>query len=122
MNTTTHPLRVIDSVDDLASDLAVQQARINATRAACMALLHGLGGTPTITANTAPTITVTKPTLTAVPAVEYHTCPVCGDVVPSARGLAIHKGLKHKAITVTKPITRTSVNEQAAHEAAARAL
>lgn len=44
-----------------------------------------------------------------------HVCPHCGVNVPSARGLAVHVGLKHKP-------TKGGFNEQTARDNAAAAL
>jgi hypothetical protein len=131
-------LRALDSVDDLIDDLTVQMRntlddldrqleRITAVRATVASALDALKPTPV--ADTPPTAKLTA-TLTIVPTAKTvatpaaFICDVCGDVLASANGLAIHKGRKHKDrdVWTPEPITKTGVDEVAARAAAAAAL
>ncbi len=129
-------LRALDSVDDLIDDLAVQMRntlddldrqleRITAVRATVAGALDALKPTPVAATPTTATLTVVRnpTTIPPTPAAAFI-CDVCGDVLASANGLAIHKGRKHKDrdVWTPEPITKTGVDEVAARAAAAAAL
>ena len=140
---TDTTLRVHDAADDLIDDLIVtarktlerideQTARLDEARAAVEAFLRTIRPpVEPIDSLPLPNATTTvriipdadiiaaagpaKLTLRAVPDVDPHVCPHCGDVLASRNGLAIHVGRKHK-------ITKAPFSEQAARDAAAAAL
>lgn len=140
---TDTSLRVHDAADDLIDDLIVtarktlerieeQTARLDEARTAVEAFLrtirppaepaaYTVAEIRTIEAAPAPSsAAVAGPNanggnLRAVPDVDPHVCPHCGDVLASRNGLAIHVGRKHK-------ITKAPFSEQAARDAAAAAL
>ncbi len=127
-------LRVLDSVDDLIDDLAVQMRntlddldrqleRITTVRATVAGALDALKPTPVAAPPTTAKLTIV-PTAKTVATPTAFICDVCGDVLASANGLAIHKGRKHKDrdVWTPEPITKTGVDEVAARAAAAAAL
>jgi hypothetical protein len=130
---------VLDSVDDLIDDLTVQMRntlddldrqleRITAVRATVASALDALKPAPVAvtptTATPAPTLTVVPNPTTVEATPTAFICDVCGDVLASANGLAIHKGRKHKDwdVWTPEPMTKTGVDEVAARAAAAAAL
>jgi hypothetical protein len=128
-------LRVLDSVDDLIDDLAVQMRntlddldrqleRITAVRATVASALDALKPTPVAATTPAPTLTIVPTGRKVEVTPTAFICDVCGDVLASANGLAIHKGRKHKDrdVWTPEPITKTGVDEVAARAAAAAAL
>ena len=127
-------LRVLDSVDDLIDDLAVQMRntlddldrqleRITAVRATVASALDKLKPTPVAAPPATKTLTVVRNPTTVPATPAAFVCDVCGDVLANANGLAIHKGRKHKAESWTsEPMTKTGVDEVAARAAAAAAL
>ena len=127
---TDTTLRVHDAADDLIDDLIVtarktlerideQAARLDEARTAVEAFLRSIRPPVEPEAFTLAEIRdiedTPAPTLRAVPDVDPHVCPHCGDVLASRNGLAIHVGRKHK-------ITKAPFSEQAARDAAAAAL
>ena len=137
MTNQLQDLRVLDCVDDLIGDLAVQMRntlddldrqleRITAVRATVASALDKLtpnAPAPPATKTLTKTLTVVRNPTTVEATPTAFVCDVCGDVLANANGLAIHKGRKHKAESWTsEPITKTGVDEVAARAAAAAAL
>ena len=111
-------LRVLDSVDDLIDDLTAnmrhtladldrQLERIQQVRSTVERSLASLTGKPekpstpkVATLTIAPTKALGEPKKPAAFTTPSFVCEHCGDSLPSARGLAIHRGLKHKPTPV----------------------